>query len=83
MVFHLAVFHLQLGEISLPVKIRRLERRLSREKRRPESPAVGLFIDKGDFEIESHEEEVAQITNECGEYIGFKTRIDWQVTIRA
>ena len=38
----------------------------------------GLSIDKGDLELESYEEEVAQIANECAEYIGFKTRFDWQ-----
>jgi D-cysteine desulfhydrase len=38
----------------------------------------GLSIDKGDLELESYEEEVAQIANECAEYIGFKTQFDWE-----
>jgi D-cysteine desulfhydrase len=36
----------------------------------------GLSIDKGELELESYEEEVAQIANECADYIGFKTRFD-------
>ena len=31
-----------------------------------------------DLELESYEEEVAQLANECAEYIAFKTRFDWQ-----
>jgi D-cysteine desulfhydrase family pyridoxal phosphate-dependent enzyme len=34
----------------------------------------GLSIDKGEQELQSYEEEVAQIANECAEYIGFNTR---------
>jgi D-cysteine desulfhydrase len=37
----------------------------------------GLSIDKGDLELDSYEEEVAQIANECAEYIGFDSRFDW------
>jgi D-cysteine desulfhydrase len=37
----------------------------------------GLSIDKGDLELESYEEEVAQIANECAEYIGLNERFDW------
>ena len=38
----------------------------------------GLSIDKGELELESYEEEVAQIANECAEYIGFKARFERQ-----
>ncbi len=38
----------------------------------------GLSIDKGDLELDSYEEEVAQIANECAEYIGLKVHFDWQ-----
>ncbi len=38
----------------------------------------GVSIDKGDLELDSYEEEVAQIANECAEYIGLKTRFDWE-----
>src|SRR5438093_2258664 len=38
----------------------------------------GLSIDKEDVELESYEEEVAQIANECAEYIGFEARFDWR-----
>lgn len=37
----------------------------------------GLSIDKGDLELESYEEEVAQIANECAVYIGLDSRFDW------
>jgi len=36
----------------------------------------GLSIDKGERELESYEEEVAQIANDCADYIGFKARFD-------
>jgi D-cysteine desulfhydrase len=38
----------------------------------------GLSIDKGDQELESYEEEVAQIANECADYIGLASRFEWQ-----
>jgi len=38
----------------------------------------GLSIDKGERELESYEEEVAQIANDCADYIGFKARFDWR-----
>jgi len=37
----------------------------------------GLSIDKGDLELDSYEEEVAQIANECAEYIGFDSGFNW------
>lgn len=37
----------------------------------------GLSIDKGDLELDSYEEEVAQIANECAEYIGMDAQFDW------
>ena len=39
---------------------------------------LGVSIDKGDLELESYEEEVAKIANECAEYIGLKAQFDWQ-----
>jgi D-cysteine desulfhydrase family pyridoxal phosphate-dependent enzyme len=38
----------------------------------------GLSIDKGDLELDSYEEEVAQIANDCAAYIGLKEQFDWQ-----
>src|SRR5215472_3053513 len=37
----------------------------------------GLSIDKGDLELDSYEEEVAQVANECAQYIGFDSTFDW------
>ena len=38
----------------------------------------GLSIDKGDLELDSYEEEVAQIANECADYVGLAARFKWQ-----
>ena len=38
----------------------------------------GVSIDKGDPELESYQQEVAQIANECAEYIALRTQFDWQ-----
>jgi D-cysteine desulfhydrase len=38
----------------------------------------GLSIDKGDLELDSYEEEVAQIADECAEYIGLESGFDWR-----
>ena len=37
----------------------------------------GLSIDNSDLELDSYEEEVAKLANDCAEYIGFGTRFEW------